>query len=49
MEFICLGLGYDARMYKGVLSLAAQPAQKDDHPVLSTIALLVIALLEFLN
>lgn len=47
MEFTCLGLGYDARMYKGIPQLAAyEPAWTDDHPVLTLIVLLALFLLE---
>jgi len=44
MEFICLGLGYDARIHKGI-----QPAQTDEHPVLSSMGIIIIVLLEILN
>jgi hypothetical protein len=49
MPFTCLGLGYDVRIYKGLPASSTQPAQMDEHPVLSSIALIIIALLEILN
>ena len=42
---LTLGLGYDARIYKGVPSLAALPAWEYDHPVLSSIVLLILLVL----
>ena len=43
MSFTCLGLGYDARMYREL----PQPTE-DEHP-LSTIALIIYSLLTFLT
>jgi hypothetical protein len=49
MPFTCLGLGYDARMYDGLPPSSVQPTWADDHPVLSSLAYLLVIILEFLS
>lgn len=47
MPLTCLGLGYDARIYRE-RPLSAQLTD-DEHPTLSTVALIIYALLTFLT
>jgi len=49
MPLTCLGLGYDARMYKGLPPSPAQPTWADDHPTLFSLVFLLIIILEFLS
>lgn len=49
MTLTCLGLGYDARMYKGLPPSPDQPTWADDHPGLSLLGYLLLIILEFLS
>jgi hypothetical protein len=49
MPFTWLGLGYDARIFKGVGPSEAQPTEAEEHPLLSSMALIIYALLTLLT